>query len=75
MSPIQKNIRSWRLYDRSGQTSKPNIHCIDSKAVLESLSHNSLAITFDLYQHVMTSMKEAHATAIDNILKKEPQEA
>ena len=31
--------------------------------------------SFDLYQHVMTSMKEAHATAIDNILKKEPQEA
>ena len=41
----------------------------------EALGHSSVNITFDLYQHVMTSMKEAHATAIDNILKKEPQEA
>ena len=75
MSPIQKNIRSWRLYDRSGQTSKPNINGIDSKVVLESLSHSRFAITFDLYQHVMTIMKEVHAIAIDYILKKEPQEA
>ncbi len=33
---------------------------------------NASAIAFDLYQHVMTSMKEAHASAVDNILKKEP---
>ena len=45
---------------------------IDSKVVSESLGHSTFAITFDLYQHVMTSMKEAHASAVDNILKKEP---
>mgnify|MGYP001408827666 CR=1 FL=1 len=48
---------------------------IDSKVVAGSLGHNTYTITFDRYQHVMTSMKEAHATAIDNILEKEPQEA
>lgn len=43
---------------------------IDSKVVSESLGHSTHAITFDLYQHVMTTMKEAHANAIDNVLKR-----
>jgi hypothetical protein len=33
---------------------------------------STFAITFDLYQHVMTSMKEAHTIAVDNILKRDP---
>ena len=46
---------------------------IDSKVVSESLGHSNHAITVDLYQHAMTTMREAHAIAVDNILKREPQ--
>lgn len=46
---------------------------IDGKVVSESLGHSNHAITVDLYQHAMTTMREAHAIAVDNILKREPQ--
>jgi hypothetical protein len=33
----------------------------------------SLTVTVDLYQHALTKMREAHAVAVDNILKREHQ--
>ena len=46
---------------------------IDSKVVSESRGHSNISITVDLYQHAMTKMREAHAIAVDNLLKQEPQ--
>ena len=60
---------------RIPRRSRPNGVYAPMKYGLILKSHSTCAIAFDLYQHVITTMKEAHANAVDNILKREPQTA
>ena len=44
---------------------------ISPKIVSEALGHSTVAITLDLYSHILPSMKEEHANLIANLLRRE----
>jgi len=46
---------------------------INPKVVSEALGHSSVAITLDLYSHVLPNMQDELASAVANLLKREPQ--
>ena len=46
---------------------------INSKVVSEALGHSSVTITLDLYSHVLPNMQDELASAVANLLKREPQ--
>ena len=43
---------------------------ISPKIVSEALGHSTIAITLDLYSHILPSMKEEHANQIANLLRR-----
>jgi integrase len=43
-----------------------NIH---PKVVQERLGHSSIAITMDIYSHLMPNMQEDAAAAVDDVLR------
>ena len=43
---------------------------ISPKIVSEALGHSTVAITFDLYSHILPSMKEEHGNQIANLLRR-----
>ena len=46
---------------------------INPKVVSEALGHSSITITLDLYSHVLPNMQDELASAVANLLKREPQ--
>jgi integrase len=43
-----------------------NVH---PKIVQERLGHSSIAITMDIYSHLMPNMQEGAASAVDGVLR------
>ena len=46
---------------------------INPKVGSEALGHSSITITLDLYSHVLPNMQDELASAVANLLKREPQ--
>jgi len=46
---------------------------INPKVGSEALGHSSVTITLDLYSHVLPNMHDELASAVANLLKREPQ--
>ena len=42
---------------------------VHPKVVSEMLGHSSIAITLDIYSHVVLRMQEAAASAMENVLQ------
>ena len=45
---------------------------INPKGLSEVLGHSSITITLDLYSHVLPNMQDELASAVANLLKREP---